>query len=868
MASSEILSQTLFSITSIKLEQLNKQRNAYESGKRSLLEDAAYETDNKKRAKVLLEGAEKLPSMTRIICDPLVSVENFKRFVQQAQYDPSVSDHFIQDYEETLRNELQVQSNKYEFASLYGRLVNEWIAVGKEERDAASDYLPVGRKESHEQRATWEEYVFRAKVTDMDAIKAYLDDVFTSEKAVKKALESLRKKLEAFQKHWDSQTHFTEQTLSTCIKGMLRSDVLTDSKRATLKDFLGNSVVLSEIADVLNMRMSTRKTWVWESDLIIDQRRNLNGRYRFYPEEDLLQSVFLHYIGMQWAVTIRKDLGSLFSSAGVLDVWKSDTKPISKEDLRRRDFFLNELETSGPGVEGSVQQRRARHYDEEIFLDQLPKHIAEQRGGYGDDHSKEEDTRKSHIDVTQNLLHMIKTEIILGTRLSNGLTVIRSDFKWFGPSIPHTSIFAVLDYFGVNDEWIEFFRKVLEAPLRFKQDPASAPAQIRRRGTPLSTPLADFFGETLLFCVDFAVNQKADGLRLYRLHDDMWLWGNADACVKGWKAMTKFANVVGLDFNLEKTGCARILRNGRDTGKVPTGLPKGDVTWGFLKLDPVTGRFLLNQADIDKHIEELRLQLNACKSVFDWTQAWNIYGATFFTNNFGKPANCYSRAHVDSMLATFQRIQQRLFPDTPGGVGEHLKRMIADRFGIPVGDIPDGYLYFPISLGGLGLKNPFIKLYLIRDQVAENPDEFIDEFLEWEEQWYQKAKKRYERERETPRHQARLHREEWHDLKDAPFMSLEEYRRYRERTSTNFGHSVFEKLMEEPDALDVELKGEVKAILNWSEWRELTSYDKWVVQLFHKDMIARFGGLNIVEKGLLPMGLMSMLRQSKFRWQG
>lgn len=867
MASSEILSQTLFSITSIKLEQLNKQKNAYESSKRSLLEDAAYETDNKKRAKVLLEGAENLPSMTRLVYDPLVSVNNFKRFVQQAQHDPSVSDHFIQEYEETLRNELQVQSNKYEFASLYGRLVNEWIAVGKsDEADAASDFLPVGREESHEQRATWEEYVFKAKATDMDAITAYLDDVFTCEKAVKKALKSLREALGSFQKSWDKRIHFTEETLSTCIKGMLRSDVLTDGKRATLKDFLGNSVVLSEISDVLNMRMSTRKSWVWESDLIIDQRRNLNGRYRFYPDEDLLQAVFLHYIGMQWAVTIRQAFASLFSPMGAWDVWKSEIKPISKEDFRRRNFFFDERETPPSGVKGSLQQRRQQHYNDEIFMDQLPKAFDEQRGGYGDDQSEKEDSRKSHAEVTQNLLHMIETEIILGRRLGNGITVIRSDFKWFGPSIPHTPIFAVLTYFGVNDDWVAFFQRVLEAPLRFKQDPVDVPAQTRKRGTPLSTPLADFFGETLLFCVDFAVNQKADGLRLYRLHDDMWLWGNADACVKGWKAMAHFAGVVGLDFNLDKTGCARILKSGRDAGKIPAGLPKGDVTWGFLKLDPVSGRFLLNQADVDKHIEELRLQLNACKSVFDWTQAWNIYGANFFTNNFGKPANCYSREHVDSMLATFQRTQQRLFPDSAGGVGEHLKRMVANRFGIPVADIPDGYLYFPISLGGLGLKNPFIHLYLIRDQVVERPEKFIDEFLEKEEQNYEEAKKRYEQ--GDTRRQTRAHREEWKDLKDAPFMSLEEFQRYRERVSVNLGYMVFENLMAEPNPRDVEFRGEVKAILDWSSWDDLTSYDKWVVQLFHKDMVARFGGLNIVEKGLLPMGLMSMLRQSKFRWQG
>jgi hypothetical protein len=109
---------------------------------------------------------------------------------------------------------------------------------------------------------------------------------------------------------------------------------------------------------------------------------------------------------------------------------------------------------------------------------------------------------------------------------------------------------------------------------------------------------------------------------------------------------------------------------------------------------------LINQDEVDKHIDELRIQLSACRSVLDYIQAWNIYGHRFFANNFGKPANCYGRAHIDSMLATFRRIQEKLFPDHPGGVGEHLKLTIASRFNISPADIPDGYLYWSSCHGG------------------------------------------------------------------------------------------------------------------------------------------------------------------------
>lgn len=866
MASSEILSQTLLSITNTKLTQLDKQKDAYNSRKRLLMDSADAHTDGIKRARELVEGFKELPSMTSSTLNPTMSLENLNRFIQQAHHDPAVTDAFIQEYESLVRNELQVQSNRYAFASLYGRLVNEWISAGKDhEQDTEAASMSVGRDEARVQRATWEEYVFAPKTTDKDAIKEYLSAVFETEENVKDHLSELRRDLKRFQDNWSAHgwPHFTVNSLTTTINGMLRSDVLTDVKRATLKDFVGNETVLTEIADVLNMRMATRKTWEWESDLVIDQRRQLNGRYRFYPDEDLLQSIFLHYIGMRWGV----ELHSRFR--GLLDVWKPSLKPLDSRDKLRLHFFLDisdEIDGNG-AIQGTMEAMKQRHFENDIFLDQLPKSFEEKRGAYGSkDDAETGDTRKSHIDVVQRLLHMIETDILLQRRFGKDITVIRSDFKWFGPSIPHSSIAAVLEFFGVDSDWIEFFIKVLEAPLRFKQDPEDVPSRIRKRGTPLSTPLADVFGEALLFCVDFAVNQKADGIRLYRLHDDMWLWGSTEACVKGWEALSECASVLGLDFNLEKTGSAPILQvEGSLDSHLASGLPKGDVTWGFLKLDRDTGHFVIDQDEVDKHIEELRIQLDACKTVFNWIQAWNTYGARFFSNFFGKPANCSGRAHVDSILETFQRIQQELFPDTPGGVGAYLKNMIAQRFDIALSDIPDGYIYFPTEFGGLGLKNPFIDLCLVRDTVVEDPEKEIDSFFECEARDWRDAKARFESDARRARTISRAY--DFSDLEDEPFMSLEEFRSYRERLGESLG-CTYRVLMTKPSPKNLTLKGAIKAVLEPHQWNDLSSYNQWVLQLFSKDMISRFGGLNVVERGLLPMGLMGMLRESKFQWVG
>ena len=858
MASSEILSQTLSSITSIKLDQLNKQKDEYEGKKRALLDQAGLEADARKRAMILLDGSKKLPSMKT---HASFSALDVKQFIEQAQYDPCVSSQFLQDYETALRNGLKVQSNRYAYASLCGQLVKERISAGKnDEAESPDSFVSVGREEMHEQRAIWEEYILKPRETDGAAIKAYLDDVFKTTPESRVALGNLLKSVKNFQDRWINETHFDTEGLTKCITGMLQGDVLSDRQQSTLRDFLGNKVVLSEIADVLNMRMSALGSWDWDEPVVIQQRRKLNGRYRFYPEEDILHSLFTYYIGQRWCVFLGTTLREFVKYP---EVWKPDTQAISKRDAERRRYFVN----STPRRSRTVAGDRDKYYWDKIFLDHLPKSVEEKRARYGSDaRADPKDTRPSYLSTAQGLLHRLQAEILTQTKLGSEVTVIRTDFKWFGPSLPHSSLYAVLEYFGVSAEWIDFFRRVLEAPLRFEQDPPDAAPRVRVRGTPIGTPLADFLGELLLFCLDFAVNQQADGVKLYRLHDDSWAWGSLDACTKAWAAMTQFARVVGLDFNESKTGCVRILRDGAAAARVPSNLPQGDVTWGLLKLDPVAGRFVINQAEVDAHIEELRLQLGACRSIFDWTQAWNMYAVRFFTDNFGSPADCYGRDHVDAMLATFQRIQQRLFPDSPGGVGQYLKHIISERFG--VSDLPDGYLYYPVSFGGLGLQNPFVNLYQIRTGVVEDPDTILDDFLGQEAALYRRYKRAFD-EHGSPAVKANPRGPGFKDMEGEPFMSFEEYTRNRDCSSELLVPSVT-KLQRQPTPQVIKLSEAVMAAMGRdSHWGDsLSSYDKWIIQLFHKDMIEKFGGLHIVDQDLLPMGLIGMLQQSRFQWQG
>lgn len=206
----------------------------------------------------------------------------------------------------------------------------------------------------------------------------------------------------------------------------------------------------------------------------------------------------------------------------------------------------------------------------------------------------------------------------------------------------------------------------------------------------------------------------------------------------------------------------------------------------------------------------------------------------------GKPANCLGHAHLKMVLEAFSRVQRILFPS--GSVTEHLKSEISRRFNIK--DIPDGFLYFPLALGGLDLHNPFIPYHQVRSTITLNPHTIMDEFFSREKAFYEQKKAIFERERLAKR-------------KKGEFMTFEHFTRHREETSL-FLLEAYEKLLKEPSNRVPKLEYDLD--------EEFSDYQKGVIDLYGAEMVKRFGGLSVVEKRLLPMGLVQLFRQRRMRW--
>lgn len=106
-------------------------------------------------------------------------------------------------------------------------------------------------------------------------------------------------------------------------------------------------------------------------------------------------------------------------------------------------------------------------------------------------------------------------------------------------------------------------------------------------------------------------------------------------------------------------------------------------------------------------------------------------------------------------------------------------------------------------------------------------------------------------------------------------MPFNEYIRYREITDPMLLYT-YKELLKTPAEHDVRpTKAVVGALdhlkenkpeLAWN-WNQFDSDQKWIIQLYSADVLERFGGLNLVDRNLLPMGVMKMLRARKVVWQ-
>ena len=140
METSAGLSQSMHHITTTKLAALSKQQQRYETDKARILQTVANESKVGKKVKYLLDAYE----FCNIPVPTSISLANIRRFLEQSDHDPTVSPVLLQEWQTTLEKALDIPSNKYKHASLFGRLVMEWLGEAKQSPTTSIGYVLSG----------------------------------------------------------------------------------------------------------------------------------------------------------------------------------------------------------------------------------------------------------------------------------------------------------------------------------------------------------------------------------------------------------------------------------------------------------------------------------------------------------------------------------------------------------------------------------------------------------------------------------------------------------------------------------------------------------------------------------------------------
>jgi hypothetical protein len=211
-------------------------------------------------------------------------------------------------------------------------------------------------------------------------------------------------------------------------------------------------------------------------------------------------------------------------------------------------------------------------------------------------------------------------------------------------------------------------------------------------------------------------------------------------------------------------------------------------------------------------------------------------------------------------------------------VTEYLKKRIETDFN--VFDVPDAFFFLPEKLGGLGLRNPFVSIFMLRDRMKKSPRELMIEYLKSERELYEVEKGSFDKKTATQRRRTWENMEsnsEPDELKEAfsshdkdIFLSFEEWSKFREARSFSLS-ALYNSFMDVPSsnypATTRAVEDAVSAARQKFGLGTLGAEVKWTLYLYAEDLLAKFGGLNLVDRQFLPIGVLDMIKGKKVRWQ-
>lgn len=680
----------------------------------------------------------------RVVNSPLhTGLEHVGGLTEFARCDPWGTRQAVALSQRDIRREVEQRRTLWHHNKLLGDLMLETLettgddfeqvaAVADAPGTTQDGVMKVSKMTREETRRRLDNYFFTPSGIDEDEVYSYLEnEVFTPRadmSAMRKQrqlneLTRARKQLGEFCKELLTSP-VNEKQVKHTVQSLLRSKAaLAPDVVALFTNAKNSSTVQGELSHVLTIEVSKLKEFSWTerapNGVRVKLERGMNGRYRCLIREDALTLLLFQYLGIRLAEKIKAVLSQLLQSLLDPDDEVLDTRSCVESERRSmiKNFMLFALPSS---MSAASDDSYADDSDDD-----------------SDDGKKSDEPVMEKQDILRRVCAEAHLEHLTHAGKDDSISVLMTDFQFFGPSVAHEAVFATLRFLGITDELLAVFREYLRIPLAFPTDKDEV-CPIRRmvRGIPVMRMISMALAETVLFTMDYAV-LASTGVFVYRSHDDIFLYDvSAEKVSQAWRKMQCFIKRTGLKFNREKSGSMRLSVGGSNSSAEVGStvdspdydpLPAASIRWGLLEVQP-DASVKIRQDRVTAHAVEMaeRLRAAEARSVLAWVNVYNKF-VKFFLRHFGKPSPVFGMRHFNEVIETLDRIHTLVFPATNGDVLASLAALIARQHGVDGNDpeksdpsISASWAHWPMALGGLGLLNPYLMTWCARGGLDDH----------------------------------------------------------------------------------------------------------------------------------------------------
>lgn len=504
--------------------------------------------------------------------------------------------------------------------------------------------------------------------------------------------------------------HAIEATLPARVDpeevGFVLQQLRADSSRnAALREEaarMHNSDLLRrEFADALTLLIDQRAMWDWPATGVSGEARWSRTKWRLFLDDDLPTACLLEVLGIRWQLVFRQVLGDLDTHRAArlrrLEQLHAPEVMLARErqllgSLRGahadliHDIWADPVAASEPANQsegwayGSVFARRAQ------ALHELRDNW--ERDGYGGD---------QYATLMSQAVALINAEIALGRAAfpDQPIYIVKLDLQNYYPSLSHELLLDLLERFGIPAAEREFFQRYLSVPLaQIDGVPRSA------RGLPNKRRLSDTLAELVLRLLDLHLQSTARVLVVRVMDDVCLITRSAEEATRAWQAAQSFCAATGLRLNTGKCGSVCI------GGERLAALPGGVVTWQLLELDEA-GQWQVHQPGLDAFLLQTRWRITQATAVLSKIEIYNQELA-ILVSLLALPAALGS-VHQSSIDTVLARYQAEVFGESRMAV-DAVQALVHARFLEGRGDmsLPEAWVAWPITAGGLGLTQPAI----------------------------------------------------------------------------------------------------------------------------------------------------------------